>query len=245
MTEQERWEQVLSFKSMIYITAKNYCMYGIDLEELIQEAFLYLYLELPKFDPNRGMKISSFVIQRLRYFYWQLINENNYMVHMPREQRYQCFKIEQLNMRNFMFYHRNLTSEELAVLLELPLDKIELLSKTYHSFRREAVLSLEELVNLSEYDEDSFYKDLYPYFSGFTSDEDLLESYCEKEKVETILNHESLSDKERETLLYRFGFYTGCEETFETISNHFDETLANSHKRYKKTIKKLQENFRE
>jgi len=245
MSDKERWEQVLSFKSIIYLTAKNYCMYGIDLEELVNEAYLYLYFELLKFDPSRGLKISNFVIQRLRYFFLELINVNNYIVSMPKERRYQCFKIEQLNMRNFMILHRYLTNEELSLLLDLSLEKVELLNKTYCSFRREFVLSLEELVELSEYDEEYFYKDMRPYFSGFTSDYDLLESYCMKEEVESILNYKGLSDKERETLLYRLGFHTGCEETFESVSQHFDETLANTHKRYKKTMIKLKEIFGE
>lgn len=53
-------EILLAFKPLLMNTVKKYKYYGIPHEDLIQEAWLGLSVALCKYDPNRGVRFSSY-----------------------------------------------------------------------------------------------------------------------------------------------------------------------------------------
>jgi RNA polymerase primary sigma factor len=105
--------------------AKQYQNQGLSLSDLINEGNLGLIKAAQRFDETRGFKFISYAVWWIRQSILQALAEQSRIVRLPLN------KVGSLNKINRAFaaleqqFEREPTSEEIAKLLELPVEEIE------------------------------------------------------------------------------------------------------------------------
>ena len=105
--------------------AKQYQYQGLPLIDLINEGNLGLLKAIPKFDETRGFKFISYAVWWIRQSILLALSEYARTVRLPSNQIGLLSKINSAMIRMSHEYERNLTDEELAQLLDMPIEKVQ------------------------------------------------------------------------------------------------------------------------
>ena len=104
--------------------AKQYQGQGLSLSDLINEGNLGLIKAAKRFDETRGFKFISYAVWWIRQSIMQAIAEQSRMVRLPLNQVNSLRKINQTFAKLEQEHNRPPTEEEVAEVLDLPLDKV-------------------------------------------------------------------------------------------------------------------------
>lgn len=104
--------------------AKQYQNQGLSLPDLINEGNLGLIKAAEKFDETRGFKFISYAVWWIRQSILQALAEQSRIVRLPLNQVGSLNKINKAYSRFEQEHERKPTAEELAIVLELPADKV-------------------------------------------------------------------------------------------------------------------------
>ena len=104
--------------------AKQYQNQGLTLPDLINEGNLGLIKAAEKFDETRGFKFISYAVWWIRQSIMQAINEQSRIVRLPLNQVSSLSKYNKTVAEFEQKNQRKPTPEELAVLLDLPKEKV-------------------------------------------------------------------------------------------------------------------------
>lgn len=104
--------------------AKQYQNQGLSLPDLIDEGNLGLIKAAEKFDETRGFKFISYAVWWIRQSILQALAEQARIVRLPLNQVGSLNKINKAFQRFEQEFERKPSAEELAELLEIPVDKI-------------------------------------------------------------------------------------------------------------------------
>src|ERR671919_958107 len=103
--------------------AKQYQNQGLSLPDLINEGNLGLIKAALRFDETRGFKFISYAVWWIRQSILQSLAEQSRIVRLPLNRVGSLNKISKTFSELEQKYEREPSSEELAFLLELPIDK--------------------------------------------------------------------------------------------------------------------------
>lgn len=207
--------------------AKQYQNQGLSLPDLINEGNLGLIKAARKFDETRGFKFISYAVWWIRQSILQALAEQSRIVRLPLNQVGSLNKITKALSKFEQENQRKPSPEELAQLLEVPVEKVADTLKV--SGRHISVDA--------------------PFVEG--EDNSLLDvlSNDDTPSTDATLNQESLSrevdrvlhqlhDREREIVKMFFGI--GCQEmTLEEIGAKFDLTRERVRQIKEKAISRL------
>ena len=104
--------------------AKQYQNQGLSLPDLIDEGNLGLIKPAEKFDETRGFKFISYAVWWIRQSILQALAEQARIVRLPLNQVGSLNKINKAYQRFEQEFERKPSAEELADLLDIPVDKI-------------------------------------------------------------------------------------------------------------------------
>ena len=104
--------------------AKQYQNQGLSLPDLIDEGNLGLIKAAEKFDETRGFKFISYAVWWIRQSILQALAEQARIVRLPLNQVGSLNKINKAYQRFEQEHERKPSAEELAELLDIPVDKI-------------------------------------------------------------------------------------------------------------------------
>ena len=104
--------------------AKQYQNQGLSLPDLIDEGNLGLIKAAEKFDETRGFKFISYAVWWIRQSILQALAEQARIVRLPLNQSGLLNKINKAYQRFEQENERKPSAEELAEILDLPVDKI-------------------------------------------------------------------------------------------------------------------------
>jgi RNA polymerase primary sigma factor len=211
--------------------AKQYQNQGLSLPDLINEGNLGLIKAAEKFDETRGFKFISYAVWWIRQSILQALAEQSRIVRLPLNQVGSLNKINKAFSKFEQENERRPSPEELADVLDIPVDKI---ADTMKVSGRHISVDAPFVEG-----EDNSLLDVMINDDSPNADRVLINESLSKE-IERVLAF-TLSDRERDIVKKFFGIGVN-EMTLEEIGDEFGLTRERVRQIKEKAIRKLRPN---
>ncbi len=230
-SDEARNKLVSANLRFVVSVAKQFLNQGLELEDLINEGNIGLVKAAERFDETRGFKFISYAVWWIRQSISHAIADQSRIVRLPVNQLGAVNRIKKEIAHLEQIYNRQPTLEELAEVVDMPVDKIAEILKI--SIRH---LSMDAPVNNEE---DTLFIDTYFSEDGPRTDSLLLSESLNKEVVRSL---EILDEKEKQLLCMFYGIGMPHDYTLDEIGEHFGISRDNARLIKDKAIKKLKKN---
>lgn len=226
---QAREEFVIANLRLVVSIAWKYARSGLPVTDLIQEGNIGLLKAVRRFDYRRGFKFSTFSTWWIRQAITRAIDNQVRTIRLPV---HVCSSIKQLEQaQNSLIQElgREPDLNELARKLEWSRDKVHRLLRC-----GEEPISLE--ADLDEDNGNAKLEETLPHSTPGTQTDDLARQTL-REEVARLLS--TLSKREREIIIWRFGLDREVEQTLEEIGKRIGLTRERVRQIESKVLKKL------
>ncbi len=213
--------------------AKQYQNQGLSLPDLINEGNLGLIKAAKRFDETRGFKFISYAVWWIRQSILQALAEQSRIVRLPLNQVGSLNKISKAYSKLEQEYEREPSVEELAAVLELPVEKV---ADTQRVSGKHVSMDAPFVQG-----EDNSLIDVLENTDSPRADGLLLSESLAKE-IERSLN--TLTEREREVIKLFFGIGMNHGLTLEEIGAKFDLTRERVRQIKEKAIRRLRHKSR-
>lgn len=213
--------------------AKRYTKPGVSLNDLVQEGNMGLMMAADKYISEYGCKFSTYAVWWIKQKITRYIADNSRTVRIPVYMNDIIYRMNKMKETLETQLNREITKEELATALNIPLKKLYQIEKYGAD-----TISLETKVNKGD-GEDSV------ELGNFVEDETaqfearIIKNLYLNELSDTIFNGEVLNDREKLVLQYRYGFIDGEPKTLEEVGKVFNLTRERVRQIEKNALKKL------
>ncbi len=213
--------------------AKQYQNQGLSLPDLINEGNLGLIKAARRFDETRGFKFISYAVWWIRQSILQALAEQSRIVRLPLNQVGSLNKINKAYSKLEQEFEREPSAEELAELLDLPIDKV---SDTMKVSGRHVSMDA-PFAN----GEESSLLDVLVNLDSPKADSGLMMESLSKE-IDRALS--TLTERERDVVKLFFGIGLNHGLTLEEIGDKFDLTRERVRQIKEKAIRRLRHSSR-
>lgn len=213
--------------------AKQYQNQGLTLSDLINEGNLGLIKAAQRFDETRGFKFISYAVWWIRQSILQALAEQSRIVRLPLNQVGSLNKINKAYSKLEQEFEREPSAEELADILDLPIDKV---SDTMKVSGRHVSMDA-PFAN----GEESSLLDVLVNFDSPKADTGLMNESLSKE-IDRALS--TLTDRERDVVKLFFGIGLNHGLTLEEIGDKFELTRERVRQIKEKAIRRLRHSSR-
>lgn len=213
--------------------AKQYQNQGLSLPDLINEGNLGLIKAAKRFDETRGFKFISYAVWWIRQSILQALAEQSRIVRLPLNQVGSLNKINKAYSKLEQEFEREPSAEELADILDLPIDKV---SDTMKVSGRHVSMDA-PFAN----GEESSLLDVLVNFDSPKADSGLMNESLSKE-IDRALS--TLTERERDVVKLFFGIGLNHGLTLEEIGDKFDLTRERVRQIKEKAIRRLRHSSR-
>lgn len=215
--------------------AKKYQKRGLPLIDLISEGNLGLITAAEKFDYTRGYHFISYAVWWIKQSILKALSEKTRLIRLPLNRANQLVQIERLKKESDFEDTEDVTTDEISKRIKISKESVQDIlnaARDYISLeipiiqdKREKVLSeLLKDTNLPKPETTMVYESL-------------------KESISRVLN--TLSEKEREVIKYRYGLDEYKSLSLKQIGEKFNLTKERIRQIEKKAIRKLQSTSRQ
>jgi RNA polymerase primary sigma factor len=213
--------------------AKQYQNQGLSLPDLINEGNLGLIKAARRFDETRGFKFISYAVWWIRQSILQALAEQSRIVRLPLNQVGSLNKINKAYSKLEQEFEREPSAEELADLLDLPIDKV---SDTMKVSGRHVSMDA-PFAN----GEESSLLDVLVNLDSPKADNGLMNESLSRE-IDRALS--TLTERERDVVKLFFGIGLNHGLTLEEIGDKFDLTRERVRQIKEKAIRRLRHSSR-
>ncbi len=210
--------------------AKKYQNQGLPLSDLVSEGNIGLMNAIERFDADKGYHFISYAVWWIRQAILKAICEKSRMIRLPLNRANELVQIEKA--RKALQSEKNEEPEvkDIAVAVNMNEDHVANLlniSRDLVSLETPVYAEKDSSI-LSDFIEDS----------GYTHPEEEFIEKSLKEDINDVL--ESLSEKEREIIQFRFGLNGRTPLSLKEIGDQYNLTKERIRQIEKKAIKRLQ-----
>lgn len=210
--EAARERMIAANLRLVVKIAKDYSGRGIDLEDLISEGNIGLMKAVERFDPDRGVKFSSYASWWIKSGMRRALASQTNDVRVPENLANRAFRMQREVEVMTGELRRRPTEEEIADRLELTVEEVRRL--------HEAAVSQVSLDDDSGEDG----RDLRDTLADPTSEDPAAVAATRNLLGEMNLLLEGLDERDRVILRDRFGFDNNSPKTFGEIGTRFGLT---------------------
>ncbi|MED2010697.1 sigma-70 family RNA polymerase sigma factor [Brevibacillus borstelensis] len=212
---------VRAYLRYVVSTALRHLRKGMPFLDLIQEGTIGLFTAIDKFDVERGVRLYHYSHWWISQAITRAINDKGALIRIPVHMHEQIRQYQKQVLQLAHLLSRTPDRQEIAALLELPLEKVEAI---------ECALMLKMESIDDEPDSDSLWaehEDEYLSYAEIVDDpETSLDDWIEKVDLRSQMHAalERLSPRAQEIIAMRYGLYNDQVYTLEEVGKMFGLT---------------------
>lgn len=226
--EGARKRIILANLRLVVHVARSYRNRGLPFLDLIEEGNLGLIQAVGHFEPERGLRFSTYAALWIRQSILRGLAEQSRAVRIPVQMFRQINRFVAVRRSLAARFRREASPSEIAAELDISVARVERLRAL-----QEGVQSLDTHEGVDAFEE------LTAEEIGHapTSVERLVELQLEHEKIDRLLR--SLGQREEQVIRIRYGFYDGIARTLQETGDHFGITRERVRQIEARAIEKL------